>query len=71
MDTREARVSGIIWPSTSLTGSASGRTLKLHSQKVYQAAGAAPAGGGPPTQGTWPRAIFLSFWGTDATHHEN
>eukprot|EP00959_Pyramimonas_sp_CCMP1952_P473946 9502611-Pyramimonas_sp.AAC.1 len=24
--------------------------------KVYQAAGAAPAGGGPPTRGTWPRA---------------
>eukprot|EP00959_Pyramimonas_sp_CCMP1952_P177945 3719368-Pyramimonas_sp.AAC.1 len=35
------------------------------------AAGAAPAGGGPPSQGTWPRAIIPSLWETDATHNEN
>eukprot|EP00959_Pyramimonas_sp_CCMP1952_P082524 1724423-Pyramimonas_sp.AAC.1 len=43
-------------PSSPLAGSASGRTVKLHSQR-YQAEGAAPAGGGPPTQGTWPRSV--------------
>eukprot|EP00959_Pyramimonas_sp_CCMP1952_P408460 8560654-Pyramimonas_sp.AAC.1 len=39
--------------------------------KVYQAAGAAPAGGGPPTQGTWLRAVTPSFWEADATHDGN
>eukprot|EP00959_Pyramimonas_sp_CCMP1952_P001565 32128-Pyramimonas_sp.AAC.2 len=29
--------------------------------KVYQAGGTAPAGGGPPPQGTWPHAVTSSF----------
>eukprot|EP00959_Pyramimonas_sp_CCMP1952_P354241 7421470-Pyramimonas_sp.AAC.1 len=39
--------------------------------RVYQAEGHAPAGGGPPKQAGWPRAVTPSFWGTDATRNEN
>eukprot|EP00959_Pyramimonas_sp_CCMP1952_P388836 8146963-Pyramimonas_sp.AAC.1 len=38
--------------------------------RVYQAEGNAPAGGGPPNRGAWPRSITPSFWGTDVTHNE-
>eukprot|EP00959_Pyramimonas_sp_CCMP1952_P002899 59908-Pyramimonas_sp.AAC.1 len=39
--------------------------------RVYQAEGSAPAGGGPPNRGAWPRSITPSFWGTDVTRNEN